>query len=230
MWELDIALGGALAEIFTAATKQLADKHKIFSEVGVMTFGAPSTVNSNCLDTYTNLLGGAGHIIRFAHSYAPVPKVVFWKTAPGVVKIEGDNSLFSDVNGTLILPIRLNPHDSSEYYHAAETVFKQWKDEFNKLQIQVSELNNLKAKEKSKMAEIRDTSEEAHHLLIKLANQDQNSADVFEDEYMQYQQQIESEYAALKSEIETLSTQLFSLETRNSHDKNNQNYSRKQNH
>lgn len=208
------SLGGALAEIFTAATKQLANKHKIASNVGVMTFGAPSTVNSNCLDTYTNLLGGAGNIIRFAHSYDPVPKVVFWKTAPGAVKIEGDNSLFSDVNGTLVLPIRLNPHDSSEYYHAAETVFKQWKNEFNKLQNQVNELNNLKAKEKTKMTEIRDVSEEAHHLLVKLANQDENSADVFEDEYKDYQEQIKSEYESLKGEIETLSKQLFSSETK----------------
>lgn len=207
------SLGGALAEIFTAATKQLADKHKVASDVGVMTFGAPSTVNANCLDTYTNILGGAGNVIRFAHSYDPVPKVVFWKTAPGAVQIEGDNSLFSDVNGTLVLPIRFNPHDSTEYYHAAETVFKKWKDDFNHLQRQVSILTILKEKEKDKSAEIRDVSKEAHQLLVQLANQDKNSADVFEDEYLDYQKKIEEEFEILKGEISILLTQMQSSKT-----------------
>jgi hypothetical protein len=208
------SLGGALAEIFTAATKQLADKHKVDAEVGVMTFGAPSTVNSNCLDTYTNILGGAGNVIRFAHSYDLVPKLIFWKTAPGAVRIEGDNSLFSDVNGTLVLPIRVNPHSSDDYYHSAETVFKQWKSGFTHLQRQVSILSALQEKTKEKTAEIREVSKEAHQLLGKLANQDQNSADVFEDEYREYQKKIEGEFESLQAELGILLNKMQPLETK----------------
>ncbi len=208
------SLGGALAEIFTAATKQLADKHKISANVGVMTFGSPSTVNANCLETYTNILGGDGNIIRFAHSYDLVPKLVFWKTSPGAIKIERDTSLFSDVNGTLVLPIRVNPHSSDEYYHAAETVFKQWKNDFSTLQRQVSILNSLKEEERTKLKEIQEASKEAHRLLVTLANQDATSAAIFEDEYISYQKKIEEEFEALKVELKNLLEKMALFETK----------------
>lgn len=93
------SLGGSLGEIFSAAAKEMAESLGIKVDIGVMTFGAPNTVNANTLDNYTKVLGGAGNVIRFAHSYDPVPKLVFWKTAPGAVTVKGDTSLLYDVNG-----------------------------------------------------------------------------------------------------------------------------------
>ena len=113
-----------------------------------------------------------------------------------------------------MLPIRVNPHSSNDYYHAAETVFKQWKEEFNHLQRQVSILNILQEKTKEKTAEIREVSKEAHQLLGKLANQDQNSADVFEDEYREYQKKIEKEFESLQSELGVLLNKMQPLETK----------------
>lgn len=123
------SLGGALAEIFTAAAKQIAESMDIPVKVGVMTFGAPHIVNANSLENYNAIMGGGMNTMRFEQGFDPVPKAVFWKTASGP-SIQRDVSLFQDVNGTMMLPINLNPHSAEEYYHSASKVFSLWKRDY----------------------------------------------------------------------------------------------------
>lgn len=72
----DHSLGGSLGEIFSAAAKEMAENMGIKINLGVMTFGAPNTVNANTLENYTGRIG-EGNVLRFAHSYDPVPALVF---------------------------------------------------------------------------------------------------------------------------------------------------------
>lgn len=123
------SLGGALSEIFTAAAKQIAESMDIPVKVGVMTFGAPNIVNKESLENYNDIMGGGMNIMRFEQGFDPVPKAVFWKTSSGA-SIQKDVSLFKDVNGTMMLPINLNPHKAEEYYHSASKVYGLWLNDF----------------------------------------------------------------------------------------------------
>ena len=168
------SLGGALGEIFGAAAKELAASMGVKVDLGIMTFGAPNTVNQNTLGAYTKLIGGAGNVIRIAHSYDPVPKLVFWKSAPGAVTIEEDNSLLRDVNGTMMLPVNTNPHNSDEYYHSAGTVFAKWQEKLAPVKAHLAIVKNLEAQKEEAQNAIGSIASNAHQLLMDLANQDKN--------------------------------------------------------
>ncbi|MBY0501910.1 MAG: lipase family protein [Alphaproteobacteria bacterium] len=202
------SLGGSLGEIFSAAAKEMAENLGIKVDIGIMTFGAPNTVNANTLDNYTKVLGGAGNVIRFAHSYDPVPKLVFWKTAPGAVTVKGDTSLLYDVNGTMELPVRVNPHSSEDYYHASETVFQEWEKNLTPLKSHLTRITQLESQEKASEAAIGSIASEAHQLLADLANQDKLSAAVFQDEYESYVRKQQEELEAIKADFRALGRSL----------------------
>jgi hypothetical protein len=205
------SLGGSLGEIFSAAAKEMAESLGIKVDIGIMTFGAPNTVNANTLDNYTKILGGAGNVIRFAHSDDPVPKLVFWKTAPGAVTVKGDTSLLYDVNGTMELPVRVNPHSSDDYYHASATVFQEWEKNLHPLKSQLARIAQLEDQEKAAEKAIGSIASEAHQLLADLANQDKTSAAVFQDEYESYVRKQQEELAAIRADFRDLG---LSLKTR----------------
>jgi hypothetical protein len=165
-------------------------------------------VNQNTLGAYTKLIGGAGNVIRIAHSYDPVPKLVFWKSAPGAVTIEEDNSLLRDVNGTMMLPVNTNPHNSDEYYHSAGTVFTKWQEKLAPVKAHLAIVKTLEAQKEEAENAIGTIATNAHKLLMDLANQDKNSADVFEDEYQHYIQQQQEELKPLQMSLRTLSREL----------------------
>lgn len=199
------SLGGALAEIFSAATKEMAEALGIKVNIGVMTFGAPNTVAPTTLDNFTKILGGPGKIIRFSHEFDPVPKVVFWKTTGAAATIKGDKSLFYDVNGTLQLPIRANPHSSFDYAHAAETVFANWqKDYFIPLKALIDNLikEELKGQELSKQS--REISLKMLKIRDRLAKIDMQKADVLEDEYQVYIKGVQALVPKYEGELRSL--------------------------
>jgi hypothetical protein len=204
------SLGGALGEIFGAAAKELAASMGVKVDLGIMTFGAPNTVNQNTLGAYTKLIGGAGNVIRIAHSYDPVPKLVFWKSAPGALSIEEDNSLFKDVNGTMMLPVNTNPHNSDEYYHSAGLVFSKWQEKLSPVKAYLGAVQNLEAQKEEAEKSIGQIASQAHQLLMDLANQDKNSADIFEDEYEHYVSQQQEELKPLQGSLRALSRDLAS--------------------
>jgi hypothetical protein len=196
------SLGGSLGEIFSAAGKELAESMGIKVSLGVMTFGAPNTVESNTLDNFTKILGGSGNVIRFAQGYDPVPGVVFWKTSPSGVTIKRDTSLLSDVNGTI--EFRINPHSSDDYYQAAVRVFEEWEKDLKPLKNQVKNIEKLEVKEKESEVAIGLIALDAHKLLSELVNQDKVSADVFQDEYETYVQKQKSELDLILDDLKKL--------------------------
>lgn len=202
------SLGGALGEIFSAAAKEMAEVMGIKINLGIMTFGAPNTVNANTLENYTKLIGGAGNVVRFAHSYDPVPAIVFWKSAPGATTLKGDTSLFKDVNGTMVLPIRVNPHSSDEYYHAAEKVFEDWEKSLIPLKARLDSVTKLEDDRNTAQKAIGKIANEAHGLLTDLANQDKNSAAVFEDEYQGYIAKERQELVMIQDSLQSMAKDL----------------------
>ncbi|MBY0293147.1 MAG: hypothetical protein K2W92_07670 [Alphaproteobacteria bacterium] len=199
------SLGGSLGEIFSAAAKEMAEDMGINVNLGIMTFGAPNTVNANTLENYTKRIG-EGNVLRFAHSYDPVPVLVSWKTAPGVT-FKGDTSLLYDVNGTMELPVRVNPHSSDDYYHAAEKVFNDWERAMTPLKAQVQLVSDLQNEEKEIEMTIGKIATEAHQAFVNLANQDKLSAAVFEDEYQTYVQNQQKEAEDIRREFRKFSQQ-----------------------
>lgn len=198
------SLGGSIGEIFSAAAKEMAEAMGIKVKLGIMTFGSPNTVNAATLDNYTKIIGGAGNVLRFAHSFDPVPKIVFWKSAPGGVTIEKDTSLFYDVNGVLELPIRVNPHSADDYYHASEKAFEEWEKSFSTLKGRFQNFTQLEQQEREINQQIGLVSKNAHEKLVELVNQDKISAATFADEYDEYVAQQRAEVDTLTKELKAL--------------------------
>ena len=201
------SLGGSLGEIFSAATKEMAESMGIKVNLGIMTFGAPNTVNANTLENYTQRIG-AGNVLRFAHRYDPVPVAVFWKSAPGGVTVKRDTSLLYDVNGTMELPVRVNPHSSDDYYHAAEKVFEDWEKSMTPLKAQLKLVSDLQNEEKEIETTIGKIATEAHQAFVNLAVQDQLSAAVFESEYKSYIKKQQEEAAEIMRDFRKLSQEI----------------------
>ncbi|MBY0272369.1 MAG: lipase family protein [Alphaproteobacteria bacterium] len=201
------SLGGSLGEIFSAAAKEMAESMGIKINLGIMTFGAPNTVNANTLENYTGRIG-EGNVLRFAHSYDPVPALVFWKTAPGGVTVKRDTSLLYDVNGTMELPVRINPHSSDDYYHAAEKVFEDWEKSMAPLKAQLKIVSDLQNEEKEIETTIGKISTEAHQAFVNLAVQDQLSAAAFENEYQSYIQKQQKESEDIIRDFKKLAQQI----------------------
>lgn len=79
------SLGGALAEIFGLAAKEIADKkipnYKV--RMQCITFGAPNIASAEDIKEMNNDFGGQGNIVRFVLEKDPVPRICFWLHSPG---------------------------------------------------------------------------------------------------------------------------------------------------
>lgn len=119
------SLGGALATLFTACTKEMADARGMKINVKGCTFGAPNLVHGGSVDHMNKLFGGAGNWVRFENSYDPIPVACFWKDSPGLA-IRYKQDFFYDTAGAMQI-FGQNPHGMNNYYHGIETHMNKWK-------------------------------------------------------------------------------------------------------
>lgn len=179
------SLGGAIAEIFAAAAKQMGEKMGIKVDLGVMTFGAPNLHNANTLKNFHAITGGAGNVINFTQAYDPVSSIVFWRGKSGAT-VSGDTSLMRDTNGTLELPVRMNPHSIADYYHAVDAHFAALQEKMNPVRAALARINTLEGELNKSKASVAELTKEGSATVTLLACHDQDSAAKFADESEAY--------------------------------------------
>ena len=179
------SLGGAIAEIFAAAAKQMAEKMGIKVDLGVMTFGAPNVHNANTVKNFHAITGGAGNIINFTQAYDPVSSIVFWRGKSGAT-VSGDTSLIRDTNGTLALPLRANPHSIADYYHAVDAHFAALEEKMTPVRAVLSRMRALEREIEASKMSVAQLSDEGSKIVTCLARHDQDSAAAFADESEAY--------------------------------------------
>ena len=137
------SLGGALASLFTASTKEIASSLGINVNLRAMTFGAPSILHGNSVDRFNEYFGGAGNLIHVRNSKDPVPKAVFWKDGGGV-SLQFQGALFRDSTNAFQIFGR-NPHSSDGYANDIGNAISKWQNNVSyirKLSILYSNRNN----------------------------------------------------------------------------------------
>ena len=172
------SLGGALAEMATAAAKKIALDAGVKVKVGAVTFGAPSILNANSLAKYHQLMGGAANIVRIEDSWDLVPLAVFWKTAPGI-SISINSGLFHDSTGTFT-PIPRNAHSANDYYHAAEDAFRDWKTSVECLKSKIDAHACARLEVEKQTEEVVALAESLNSKFSVLADADELNAHIFQ--------------------------------------------------
>jgi len=130
------SLGGALAEMFTAATNEMVKKHipNIKTKISVVTVGTPNNIAKAVSGTYDEKFNGAGNVIHFAHKYDPVPSLAFWRSNNAVARVQdGMDSLLYN-HHKMFIWLNINPHSSEGYSHAISQAIKEWKKKLIPLQ------------------------------------------------------------------------------------------------
>ena len=168
------SLGGALAEIFTLSTVEVAEKNGVtVGKRGTVTFGGPNVFNAVDLEEVVERMGGKGNFIRIQDKYDPVPHAAFWRNSPGVV-IRGNAGLFSDEAGAMALPMRLNPHSSGDYAAFATKVFNKYKTKLADVKVKAEELATTDQNIMVANSEVAHISKEAHKTMMQtLATQEE---------------------------------------------------------
>lgn len=113
------------------------------------------------------------------------------------------------------LPVRINPHSSDDYYHAAEKVFEDWEKSMTPLKAQLKLVSDLQNEEKEIETTIGKISTEAHQAFVNLAVQDQLSAAVFEEEYQSYIKKQQKESEDIMRDFRTLARQISKVTLEN---------------
>lgn len=136
------SLGGALAEMFTAATNEMAKKQvpEINIKVSVVTAGAPNNIAKAARGSYDDKFNGAGNVIHFANKYDLVPRLAFWRDNNAVARVQnGMDSLFFN-HHKMFVWLNTNPHSAEAYSQAAPVAIKQWQDYLAKAKISAEKL------------------------------------------------------------------------------------------
>ncbi|MBP7729423.1 MAG: hypothetical protein KA112_02245 [Alphaproteobacteria bacterium] len=203
------SLGGSLGEVFAVSAKQIAEKMGIKVRLSIMTEGAPNIIDANSLETYNNIKG-KGNTIQIAHVYDPVPRAAFWLKSTNDAEIKRANSLFYDINGTMVLP-GLNPHSSTEYYQSAVKVFESWYEDMTLLKTQAAHFAELVKEEEATDQAIGKISREAYQIGTQIINQDKISAAGFEQEWEKYITQEQLKLQKLNDEFKPLKVKIYKL-------------------
>lgn len=123
------SLGGALANIYTAALVQILNENGISYDVGVISIAAPNFIHANSLKLFNEILPG-NRIFTIDHKFDLVPLSVVWKTKPDGLKMYSNEFFWSDADGSF----RLNPapgqHSIDTYASDIQTSFATWHSEF----------------------------------------------------------------------------------------------------
>jgi Lipase (class 3) len=173
------SLGGALATLFTAAAKQMADSIGIKVNARGVTFGAPNTVHGGSVDKMNELFGGPGNWVRFEQSLDPVPLAVFWKDSPGVA-IRYKGAIFVDTANAFQI-FGQNPHGSSNYYHSIETHMTEWKASISPLTLLVNQKEGILKKISDLKKQANDALSEINKDMSKIQDIDlKHSGQLFE--------------------------------------------------
>jgi hypothetical protein len=204
------SLGGALATLFTAAAKQMAESMGVHVKASGVTFGAPNLVHGGSVDTLNKLFGGAGNWVRFEHSKDPVPLAVFWKDNPGV-SIRYNGSIFWDTANAMQI-FGQNPHGSDNYYHSVKTHAELW-------QQSVQQLRSIVQAKEEKLSEIRNIKSEANKVssslnkkMIAVVNFDVEHASHLAKEKSSYINRLTKEIEEYESSLKKAFSQAESLE------------------
>lgn len=161
------SLGGALAEIFTLSSAEVAESEGVtLGKRGTVTFGAPNVFNPADMQEVIERMGGKGNFIRVQDRYDPVPHACFWRDSPGVV-IQGSAGLFTDEAGVLALPVRFNPHSSADYAAFATKIFGKYKQKLSAIRADAVQLEGYQSDINTAHSTIKRVALESNKSMMK---------------------------------------------------------------